>query len=48
MGWLEDDEMMRQWEDASKEEITVRKMKGWRLQVERGAEGTGASSDSSF
>ena len=36
MYWLEDDEMMRQWEDVSKEEenITVRKMEGRSLQVE--------------
>ena len=36
MGWLEDDEMMRQWEDVSQEEekITVRKMEGRRMQVE--------------
>ena len=36
MDWLEDDEMMKQWEDVSNEEekITVRKMEGKRLQVE--------------
>ena len=37
MGWLEDDEMMRQWEYVSQEEeekITVRKMEGRRMQVE--------------
>ena len=37
MGWLEDDEMMRQWEDVTNEEeekITVRKIEGRRLQVE--------------
>ena len=36
MDRLEDDEMMNQWEDVSKEEekITVRKMEGKRLQVE--------------
>ena len=36
MDWLEDDEMMRQWEGASKEEekITVRKLEDTCLQVE--------------
>ena len=35
--WLEDDEMMKQWEVVSKEEkkITVRKIEGKSLQVER-------------
>ena len=36
MDWFEDEEMMRQWEDARKEEekITMRKMEGKSLQVE--------------
>ena len=38
--WYEDEEMMRQWE----EKIEVIKMEGKSLQVERCAEGTGASS----
>ena len=35
--WLMDDEMMRQWEDESEdeEEITVKRSKGRRLQVEK-------------
>ena len=35
MDWLEDDEMMRQWEEVSKEEekITVSKMEGRNLRV---------------
>ena len=36
MGWLEDDEMVKHWEDVRKEEekITMRKMDGRSLQVE--------------
>ena len=35
MDWLEDDEIMKQWEDVSKEEkITMRKMEGKSLQVD--------------
>ena len=37
MDWLEDDEVMKQWEDVSKEEekITVSKMEGKILQLKK-------------
>ena len=37
MDWLEDDEMMRQWEEVSKEEekITLRRNEGRGIKTER-------------
>ena len=49
MDWLEDAEMMRQWEEVSKEEkkIAARKMEGRSLQVAE-CKSTRASGISSF
>ena len=42
MDWLEDDEMMRRWEEVSKEEeqITVGRKEGSEIQVQRAQSAT--------